>query len=194
VSEDTRRDIPTPRPVDGHEPVRDDETVRSREDEDAPVDASDASREPAATDEYAPVDASDASREPAATDEYARDTTERGHIDRDPSSERVEPTGPSGPGESTPFSAHTGLLPDEDLGTYQQRWDELQVRFIDEPRQSVRQADDLVGEVTHKIAERFTYARNDFEQRWEGDNEPTTEELRQALQGYRNFFQRLVTR
>jgi hypothetical protein len=185
VSEDTRRDIPTPRPVDGHEPVREDETVQHRED--AQVDAS---REPAATDEYAQVDAS---REPAATDEYAQDTTERGHIDRDPSSERVEPTGPSGPGESTPFSAHTGLLPDEDLGSYQQRWDELQVRFIDEPRQSVRQADDLVVEVTRKIAERFTYARDDFEQRWEGGNEPTTEELRQALQGYRNFFQRLVT-
>jgi hypothetical protein len=126
------------------------------------------------------------------------DTVEGGEIPRDPSSERVEPerTEPAsstGPGASTPWSSHGGLLPDDELSDYQRRWDELQVRFIDEPRRSVREADDLVGEVTRKIADRFTSGRKDFEQRWESDNEPTTEELRQAVQRYRDFFQRLVT-
>jgi hypothetical protein len=113
-------------------------------------------------------------------------------IDRDPSSERVAPS--AGPGAATDWSSGGGLLPDDDLGSYQHRWDEVQVRFIDEPRQSVREADDLVSEITRRIAERFSDARQDLEPRWEGGTEPTTEELRQALQRYRDFFQRLVAR
>jgi hypothetical protein len=127
-----------------------------------------------------------------------RDGVDDDRIPRDPSSERVEPErvepAPStGPGESTTWSTSGGLLPDNELSDYQRRWDELQVRFIDEPRQSVREADDLVSEVTRRIADRFSSGRKDFEQRWEGGDEPTTEELRQAVQRYRDFFQRLVT-
>lgn len=114
-------------------------------------------------------------------------------IPRDPSSERVAPES-GGPGTKTDWSAHSGLLPDDELSGFQRRWDDIQVGFIDEPRRSVREADDLVGEVTHQIAQRFTNSRQDFEQRWDGGDEPTTEELRQALQRYRDFFQRLVAR
>ncbi|HSK97248.1 MAG TPA: hypothetical protein VK891_11570 [Euzebyales bacterium] len=116
-----------------------------------------------------------------------------GDTGRDPSSQRVAPEG-TAPGAATAWGSQTGLLPDEDLHGYQRRWDDLQVSFIDEPRHSVRQADDLVREVTHQIAEHFTSARQQFEQRWDGGDEPTTEELRQALQRYRDFFQRLVAR
>ena len=107
---------------------------------------------------------------------------------RDPTSERRPATGP---GTSTEWS-EGGLLSSDDRGSYQQRWDDIQVRFIDEPRQCVREADDLVGEVTTRISDRFSSARQDMEQRWDGGNEPTTEELRQAVQRYRDFFQRLV--
>ncbi|MBW3603972.1 MAG: hypothetical protein KY460_03490 [Actinobacteria bacterium] len=110
-------------------------------------------------------------------------------IDRDPSSERTEPT--AGPGATTEWS-DDGLLSTDDRSSFQQRWDDIQVRFIDEPQQCVREADDLVSEVTSKIANRFSSARQDMEQRWEGGNEPTTEELRQAVQRYRDFFRRLV--
>lgn len=160
-----------------------------------------AARDPDRTDTYpeqpAPADRADVyTDQPAATGQAGTLTDDRTDvdrtIDRDPSSERQEPA--AGPGASTEWSSHEGLLPDDDLGSYQQRWDDVQVRFIDEPRQSVREADDLVGEITSRIAERFTTARQDLEQRWEGGNEPTTEELRQALQRYRDFFQRLVAR
>lgn len=114
-------------------------------------------------------------------------------IPRDPSSERVVPQS-GGPGTTTDWNAQSGLLPDDELSGFQRRWDDIQVGFIDEPRRSVREADDLVGEVTHQIAQRFTDSRQDFEQRWDGGDEPTTEELRQALQRYRDFFQRLVAR
>jgi hypothetical protein len=130
----------------------------------------------------------------AIADEPAADAagTQR-QIPRDPTSERVAPSASSGPGAPTKWNAHSGLLPDEDLAGYQKRWDEIQVRFIDEPRESVRQADELVGDITRQIAERFTTSRKDLEQRWEGDDQPTTEELRQALQRLRDFFHRLVT-
>jgi hypothetical protein len=133
-----------------------------------------------------------ASSQPVDT-ERERSDVDRGDIPRDPSSERVRRDDSTGPGASTQWNEHRGLLPDEDLGGYQSRWDEIQVRFIDEPRQSVREADELVDEVTRRIAERFTNSRKDFEERWESNNEPTTEELRQALQRYRDFFKRLVS-
>ena len=136
--------------------------------------------DPAATDRAVPTDGG-----AATTDSrVARDTH------RDPTSER-RPA--AGPGTTTAWSGE-GLLSSDDRGTYQQRWDDIQVRFIDEPRQCVREADDLVGEVTTRISDRFSSARQDLEQRWDGGNEPTTEELRQAVQRYRDFFQRLVAR
>jgi len=132
----------------------------------------------------------DADRAVAAEGDAART---RDHVDdrdthRDPTSERRPAPGP---GTTTGWSEE-GLLSADDRGSYQQRWDDIQVRFIDEPRQCVREADDLVGEVTTRISERFSSARQDMEQRWDGGNEPTTEELRQAVQRYRDFFQRLV--
>jgi hypothetical protein len=135
--------------------------------------------DPLATDRAAPTDG-DAARTDSRVDD--RDTH------RDPTSERAPA---AGPGTTTAWSGE-GLLSADDRGSYQQRWDDIQVRFIDEPRQCVREADDLVGEVTTRISDRFSSARQDLEQRWDGGKEPTTEELRQAVQRYRDFFQRLV--
>lgn len=140
----------------------------------------------------------DERRRDHAADRDSRDVPDAGRagdngtdvhdVGRDPSSERRSPA--SGPDTVTEWSGD--LLSSDDRSGYQKRWDDIQVRFIDEPRESVRKADDLVGEVTTRIADRFSSARGDMEQRWEGGNEPTTEELRQAVQRYRDFFQRLV--
>ena len=183
MSEDIRRDPTTTRPEQERE---------VREERDVVHEERDVVHEDGAAQPHGDVPV-DTTSQRAPADEPAQDTTRAGHVDRDPSSERIEPEGASGPGASTPWSAHAGLLPDDELVIYQERWDELQVRFIDEPRHSVRQADDLVGEVTRQIVERFTHGRDDFEQRWESGDEPTTEELRQALQRYRDYFRRLVT-
>jgi hypothetical protein len=137
---------------------------------------------------HAPVAATS---HPVDTERPASDENE-GQIERDPSSEPVRRAASTGPGASTKWNAYPGLLPDDDLGGYQKRWDDIQGRFIDEPRQSVREADDLVGELTRRIVERFSSSRKDFDERWETDSEPTTEELRQALQRYRDYFKRLV--
>jgi hypothetical protein len=191
VSENTRHD-PRAEPVDRTVDDRRDSVDPAVDDRRDPVDPTVDDRSPGDgdlvdhTDTGAPVAATS---HPVDTERDSR----QGDVQRDPSSERVRSDPSTGPGASTQWNAYPGLLPDEDLGGYQRRWDEIQVRFIDEPRQSVREADGLVDEVTSQIAERFTRSRQDFDERWETDNEPTTEELRQALQRYRDFFKRLVS-
>jgi hypothetical protein len=73
------------------------------------------------------------------------------------------------------------------------RWQEVQAGFVDEPRQSVTEADQLVGEVLDEVSRVFRDQRSELEAEWSGDTEPGTEELRQALRRYREFFDRLLS-
>jgi hypothetical protein len=73
------------------------------------------------------------------------------------------------------------------------RWQEVQAGFVDEPRQSVTEADQLVGEVLDEVSRVFRDQRSELESEWSGDTEPGTEELRQALRRYREFFDRLLS-
>ncbi|WKZ37445.1 MAG: hypothetical protein QY332_05810 [Anaerolineales bacterium] len=72
------------------------------------------------------------------------------------------------------------------------RWNEIQGRFVDEPRSAVQQADTLVSEVIDKITEMFANEHGALEEQWKEGNDVSTEDLRQALQHYRSFFNRLV--
>jgi len=74
---------------------------------------------------------------------------------------------------------------------FQGRWDNIQVSFVDEPRRAVEQADNLVAETMKGLADNFARERSNLESQWE-HGEPSTEDLRQALQRYRSFFQRLL--
>ena len=73
------------------------------------------------------------------------------------------------------------------------RWQEIQAGFVDEPRQAVTGADQLVGEVLDEVSRVFRDQRSELEAEWSGNNEPGTEELRQALRRYREFFDRLLS-
>jgi hypothetical protein len=73
------------------------------------------------------------------------------------------------------------------------RWQEVQAGFVDEPRQSVTEADQLVGEVLDEVSRVFRDQRSELEAEWSGDAQPDTEELRQALRRYREFFDRLLS-
>lgn len=96
--------------------------------------------------------------------------------------------------QSSGWAAGDALLPPEQQNDYRRRWDKIQIDFVDEPRASVRAADELVGEVTDRITSTFADARSRLEQRWQEGQEPSTEELRMTLRQYRDFFDRLVTR
>jgi hypothetical protein len=84
------------------------------------------------------------------------------------------------------------LFPDNELNEFRARWDKAQIRFVDEPRAAVEQADSLVATVVKRIAEQFAAERAELEQQWDRGDNVSTEDLRQALRRYRSFFDRLL--
>ena len=84
------------------------------------------------------------------------------------------------------------LLNQEETELFRTRWNEIQGKFVDEPRSAVQQADALVSEVIEKITAMFANEHSSLEEQWKEGNDVSTEDLRQALQHYRSFFNRLV--
>jgi hypothetical protein len=73
------------------------------------------------------------------------------------------------------------------------RWHALQARFVDEPRETVSEADSLVAELLRDLAESFDSARSKLEGQWSSGEDVSTEDLRLSLQRYRSFFERLLS-
>lgn len=85
------------------------------------------------------------------------------------------------------------LLPSGEADELRSRWQEIQTRFVDDPREAVRDADALVADVMRRLAEYFAGRKHGLESQWNRDGEVDTEELRVALQQYRVFFDRLLS-
>jgi hypothetical protein len=94
--------------------------------------------------------------------------------------------------DATVVSAESALLPEGDRSKYQEQWSSIQTKFIDEPKECVQEADALVAGVIQQLATKFAEQRTSLEQQWGSGGEASTEDLRQALQHYRSFFQRLL--
>jgi len=73
------------------------------------------------------------------------------------------------------------------------QWVNIQTQFVDEPRRSVEQADELVASAMKRLAEIFANERDTLEQNWDRGGDVSTEDLRIALQRYRSFFDRLLS-
>jgi hypothetical protein len=84
------------------------------------------------------------------------------------------------------------LLNHEESEQFRTRWNEIQGKFVDEPRDAVQQADALVAEVVAQITQMFAREHSSLESQWNQGSEVSTEDLRKALQHYRTFFNRLV--
>jgi hypothetical protein len=90
-------------------------------------------------------------------------------------------------------AAHNGSLLNQDVSEhFRNRWGVIQAKFVDEPRAAVQQADALVTEVIDQITQMFEHEHSTLEGQWNQGSEVSTEDLRQALQHYRSFFNRLV--
>ncbi len=85
------------------------------------------------------------------------------------------------------------LFSGDETGRFRARWEDIQTGFVDNPRQSVQQADQLVAEVIKRLAEVFADERERLEQQWSKGENVSTEDLRVALQRYRSFFDRLLS-
>ena len=76
---------------------------------------------------------------------------------------------------------------------FRTRWDTVQLGFVDDPRQAVRQGDELVAQVMKSLAETFSNERAKLEGRVDQADKPSTENLRVALRRYHSFFDRLLS-
>jgi len=86
----------------------------------------------------------------------------------------------------------TPHLPEQTSSQMNDRWQRIQAQFVDDPRKSVGEAHELVGELVQRIVDGFANERSGLEKQWsEGDN-VSTEDLRVCLQNYRQFFSRLL--
>ncbi len=86
----------------------------------------------------------------------------------------------------------TQLLTGEEIDKLRSRWDTIQIEFVDEPRPTVQQADELVAEVNKRIAQMLSERQASLQEQWVHDEDVSTEDLRIALQRYRLFFNRLL--
>jgi hypothetical protein len=144
------------------------------------------------------------SRDEQSRDEQSRDTVSEAETDVD---RRADMN--AGEGDQSPDTAReaqtdadrradTGLreratlIEPERAESYNSRWKELKGDFVDDPRRSVRGANELVGEVLDELEELFRSQRADLEHGLDSE-QTSTEDLRQALGRYRSFFDRLLS-
>lgn len=88
---------------------------------------------------------------------------------------------------------HPALFADNEAEGFRSQWQRIQASFVDEPRDAVQRADELVASTIKRLAEVFAQERSKLEQDWSRGDEVSTEDLRQALRRYRSFFDRLLT-
>ncbi|WNG93287.1 hypothetical protein [Mycobacterium sp. ITM-2016-00318] len=129
------------------------------------------------------------------------DTTARLNRGAAPSSEPVEQarepqnlaesTSAAGPAHAAGSSDQT-LFGDGELSGFHARWTEVQAAFVDDPRDCVQKADGLVSDVVDRLTAGFAQARAGLEEQWSRGEQVSTEDLRLALQRYRDFFERLL--
>ena len=94
---------------------------------------------------------------------------------------------------TTNIESSASLLNRNESEHFRSHWNEIQGRFVDEPRSAVQQADALVYEVIGQITQMFSNEHSSLESQWNQSNDVSTEDLRKTLQRYRSFFNRLVS-
>jgi hypothetical protein len=143
--------------------------------------------------------ADDQEDRPAVAD--ATDETETAGEDRarpvgEPADAGDQPLARDDAGAGTSVADRGGdepLLPQDQIGRFTARWQEIQAGFVDEPRRSVEQADALVADLMQRLAASFSNERERLEGQWDRGDDVSTEDLRVALTRYRSFFDRLLS-
>jgi hypothetical protein len=116
------------------------------------------------------------------------------HLDREGVMSVGPETSPSAGRPVTESEATEPLLPAEQSDQFEQRWNDIQASFVDQPRQAVEQADTLVAELMQELASGFSDTRSKLEAQWDNEgDDASTEDLRVALTRYRSFFNRLLS-
>jgi hypothetical protein len=105
--------------------------------------------------------------------------------------DRADSAVPANEATAAPTSTDGPLVAEDAAVDFRSRWEVIQQGFVDDPRQAVSEADKLVDDLLKRLSATFDQQHQDLERQW-SDGEPSTEDLRGALQKYRAFFQRLL--
>jgi len=140
--------------------------------------------------------------------EQPRDLRDDGELRADDASSAPDDPDPdsdewSGTGDQTGLGSETvesdpdvrdgsarrdALLGDD--ADFSRRWDEAQATFVDDPHRAVSEAAALVEDVLARLSDTFSAERERAEANAQAGEE--TENLRLAMQQYREFFRRLL--
>src|SRR5579863_6071990 len=90
-------------------------------------------------------------------------------------------------GGDAPRNAQGSLFPGDAANDLRARWNEIQAEFVDEPKKSVEQADELVAQAIQRLNGNLTEERNRIARQGDHGNDGNTEDLRVSLQSYRSL-------
>ncbi|HEY8945538.1 MAG TPA: hypothetical protein VIM73_14820 [Polyangiaceae bacterium] len=110
----------------------------------------------------------------------------------EPSPELPLNAGSTAPADAAHPRVDAPYLPVRTSAEAGERWRNIQGGFVDDPRRSVAEAHELVGELVQQIVDSFTHEREGLERQWQSGESVSTEDLRVCLQRYRAFFTRLL--
>jgi hypothetical protein len=135
------------------------------------------------------------------TDEYKSDETKAAETPGDEAQTRLDDP----PTEQLPIQEPVArtpaqttddelaeLFPHQEAEQFRGEWQDIQARFVDDPRDAVQSADQLVAEVMRSLATTFTDHKHELEGQWQQGSDVETEDLRLALRRYRSFFNQLL--
>jgi hypothetical protein len=94
--------------------------------------------------------------------------------------------GPGGFGDP----ANGSLMPDS--AEFTTRWQQVQFRFVDDPRGSVTEAADVLAQVTGKLEAAIAERQRALRDRWSEGRSADTESLRETLLMYRELLHQLT--
>ncbi|WBB49414.1 hypothetical protein O3597_02565 [Verrucosispora sp. WMMA2044] len=100
--------------------------------------------------------------------------------------------GPSGSGAAVPAGAAT-LFDDATAQGFRDRWRDVQLRFVDDPRAAAGEAQSLVEEAMEALSAALA-AHRDKLGGWQEAGSSDTEQLRVAVREYRDFLDRVLGR
>jgi len=75
---------------------------------------------------------------------------------------------------------------------FRSAWKNIQVGFVDDPRSSLEQANQLITDTVKHLTQSFSTECQKLEEQWDSKDGTSTEDLRLLLRRYRSFFERLV--
>ena len=110
-----------------------------------------------------------------------------------PTTTTANPTATAATATTDATEPSAALFASDQSEDFRSRWNTVQAAFVDDPRESVHEADGLVAEVMQQLASTFAAERTNLEAQWSRGDDVSTEDLRQALRRYRSFFDRLLS-